>query len=82
MRHGWAERRQFCTGDIEREPPTGHLGDVDPDTGRVNPAVAQRIRAVAAELGYLPNMHAHGLRTKQISTFSAPITGTPSMRTE
>lgn len=36
--------------------------------GRVRPDSADRIREVADELGYLPNLHARGLRTRQTKT--------------
>lgn len=32
------------------------------DQGRVNPAMAERIRATAIEMGYTPNLHAIGLK--------------------
>jgi LacI family transcriptional regulator len=36
--------------------------------GRVRADVAQRIREVAAELGYIPNLLARGLKTRQSLT--------------
>ncbi|UFU06358.1 LacI family DNA-binding transcriptional regulator [Ruania halotolerans] len=50
----------------------------DRDSGRVNSAVAERIRAVAAELGYVPNMLARGLRTKQSQTLGLLADGLAS----
>lgn len=38
------------------------------DQGRVNAAAAARIREVAAEMGYVPNLLAKGLKTKQSKT--------------
>lgn len=40
----------------------------DRDGGRVRSDVAQRIRLVADELGYVPNLLARGLRTRQTRT--------------
>ncbi|WP_253182739.1 LacI family DNA-binding transcriptional regulator [Arthrobacter sp. SW1] len=40
----------------------------DRGEGRVNANVAERIRAVADELGYVPNLLARGLKTKQSLT--------------
>lgn len=40
----------------------------DLDSGRVRPDVAARIRAVALEMGYVPNLLAKGLKTRQSHT--------------
>lgn len=40
----------------------------DRSDGRVKPEVAERIRATAAELGYVPNLLARGLKTRQTHT--------------
>jgi LacI family transcriptional regulator len=38
------------------------------DEGRVKPALSRRVRKAAAELGYVPNLLARGLRTNQTQT--------------
>src|SRR5438445_56563 len=40
----------------------------DRDRGRIRADVAERIREVAAELGYVPNLFARGLKTRQSLT--------------
>lgn len=40
----------------------------DLDTGRVRPDVAAQIRQVASEMGYVPNLLAKGLKTRQSHT--------------
>ncbi|MGI5291765.1 LacI family DNA-binding transcriptional regulator [Nonomuraea polychroma] len=38
------------------------------DAGRVKPAIGERVRRAAAELGYAPNLLARSLRTRQTNT--------------
>lgn len=50
------------------------------DSGRITPEVAERVRRVARELGYVPNLLARGLRTKQTRTIgllSDQVASTP-----
>jgi LacI family transcriptional regulator len=51
----------------------------DRGRGRVRPDVAERIRAVAAELGYVPNLLARGLKTKQSLTIGLVSDGVASI---
>lgn len=50
----------------------------DRGDGRVNPASAARIRAVADDLGYVPNLLARGLKTKQSLTIGLLADGVAS----
>lgn len=45
------------------------------DRGRVNPKAAAQVRAAADELGYVPNLVARGLRTKQSRTLGVLADG-------
>lgn len=50
------------------------------DVGRITPEVAARVRKVAGDLGYAPNLLARGLRTRQTKTFgmvSDEVASTP-----
>ncbi|HZX01440.1 MAG TPA: LacI family DNA-binding transcriptional regulator [Kribbella sp.] len=51
----------------------------DRGQGRVRSDVAERIRAVAAELGYVPNLLARGLKTKQSLTIGLVSDGVASI---
>ncbi len=50
------------------------------DEGRITPEVAERVRRVADDLGYVPNLNARGLRTRQTRTIgllSDQVASTP-----
>lgn len=51
----------------------------DRDRGRVNPQVAERIRQVASELGYVPNLLARGLKTSHTHTIGLLSDGVASI---
>lgn len=51
----------------------------DRHEGRVNAQTAQRIRAIAAEMGYIPNVLARGLRTKRTHTIGLLSDGVASV---
>ncbi|GGM35780.1 LacI family DNA-binding transcriptional regulator [Microbacterium saperdae] len=51
----------------------------DRDEGRVNADTARRIRAVAAEMGYIPNVLARGLRTRRTHTIGLLSDGVASI---
>lgn len=50
------------------------------DIGRVSPDVAERVRAIAAELGYLTNRLASGLRTTVAAPSDSSATKWPPRR--
>ncbi|RCK68095.1 LacI family DNA-binding transcriptional regulator [Desertihabitans brevis] len=56
-------------------PSTVSLVLNDQDGGRVRAESAQRIRAVAEEMGYVPNLVARGLKTRQSQTFGVLADG-------
>ncbi|MFF0344776.1 LacI family DNA-binding transcriptional regulator [Kribbella sp. NPDC004875] len=51
----------------------------DRDRGRIRADVAERIRELAAELGYVPNLLARGLKTKQSLTIGLVSDGVASI---
>lgn len=51
----------------------------DRGRGRVRPDLAERIRVVAAELGYVPNLLARGLKTRQSLTIGLVSDGVASI---
>src|SRR3954447_2436491 len=51
----------------------------DRDGGRVSPETAQRIRRAADEMGYLPNLSARGLKTRQTRTLGLLSDGVASV---
>lgn len=50
------------------------------DIGRVSPDVAERVRDIAAELGYLTNRLASGLRTSSTAPSDSSATKWPPRR--
>jgi LacI family transcriptional regulator len=49
------------------------------DAGRINPDVAARIRQVASDLGYVPNLLARGLKTRHTHTIGLLSDGVASI---